>query len=155
MLTVTGILAATAIPVLRYSGAVRSSSAANQLVSHLRYAQLQAMATYRTTWVVFDVNNDSYSVWIEDPSNPGKAGRVALVDPLSRDSLEVQLDAAPWSGVRITAASFNSTAEVEYDSFGEPRDASSTALSTVGTVTLNDGSTIEVAPQTGAVEIGP
>ena len=114
--------------------------------------QRMALGSGLRTWVVVDAANNRYSLYVEDPANPGKAGRQAVVHPLDQNTNAVQFGTGPFANVSITGVDFNSTAELEYDSFGVPYDAAGAALTAVGRVTLSGGTAVEVNPVGGFVE---
>ena len=150
VVAVAVILFLVAMPTYRVDSR-RVDSAARRLQSDIRYAQQVAMSTRRHTWLVFDVSNDTYRVYIEDPASLGKANRIAVASPVDRSDLVVVFNSNEYSGVAIVSASFDSSVELEFDSIGTPMDGDSTALTSAGTVTLTGGRQVLVEPNSGAV----
>ena len=142
-------------PTLSYLDAMRSSAAASRLSSDIRYVQRLALGSGLRTWVSVDAANDRYSLFIEDAANPGKTNRVAVVNPLDLTTSAIQFGSGPYANVAISSVDFNSTAELEFDSFGAPYDANGTALSTPGTVVLSGSVAVQVHPVGGFVEAVP
>ncbi len=154
VVVILGILSiASAGPVLTYMTAVRGGAAASRLASDLRYMQRMALSSGLRTWIVFTTSSQTYQLFIEDRDNPGKANRVAVSHPADQSTSAISLNAGPFAGVTITSVNINSAAELEFDSFGQPYDAASAALTTAGQVVLSSGGTIVIQPVTGLVEI--
>ena len=155
VLAVMGILASLAIPVLGRVGQIRSATVLNRVVVHLRTMQARAMSTHRRTWVVFNATANLYQAYIEDPDTPGKANRIAAIDPLTQDALSVQLDEGFFAGVDLTAVDFNGGAEIGFDNLGVPYDIAEVALTAQGSLSFSGGDVVTVDPQTGYVATGP
>lgn len=156
LVTVIAVLAVMAVfvggPTLSHINDMRSSAAASRLASDIRYIQRLALGSGMRTWVVFDVAGNRYSLHIEDPAKPGKAGRLAVTHPLDQTTNAVQFGVGPFAGVSISQADFNSTVELEFDSFGVPYDASGSALTSSGHTLLSNNIAVEVHPVGGFVE---
>ena len=153
VIVILGIVAvAVGGPTMAYIGSIRSRAAAGRLVADIRHAQRTAMSSNLVTWVVFDAANETYSVYVEDLANPGKVGRVLMQSPLDRDTGAVQFGSGASLNVAIVSADINSTAEIEFDSFGVPYDANRAAISSAGTITLSDSVTVTIHPVSGFVE---
>ena len=155
VLIIAGVLAGTMIPVLSYFSGVRNHQAVSMLADHLRYIRDRAMASRLKTWIVLDASTENYVAYIEDSGNLGKANRIALVNPLTRENINVTLDTDVSGGVDISSVSINGGSEVEFDSFGQPYDTSSTALSSDGTITFDDGTSIKIVAVAGHIYISP
>ncbi len=108
------------------------------------------MGSSNATWVSFDTGSDLVSLYVEDPANPGKAGRVTLADPLTRGPMTLQLGT---DGVGLESAAFGATAEVQFDSLGTPHDGNGTNLASDGTVSITGGTTVRVSRETGLVSV--
>jgi prepilin-type N-terminal cleavage/methylation domain-containing protein len=156
LITVMAILGITGVVVvggtLSYLGEIRSRAAASRLTADIRYVQRTALASGLRTWVVFNIGQNSYQLFIENASNPGKANRAALVRPVDQSSAEMTFGDSAFSGVSITSANINSTTELEFDSFGAPYDGNSVALTANAVVRLSNGVTATIVPVTGFVE---
>lgn len=156
LVTVIAVLAVLAVfvggPTLSYIADMRSSAAASRLASDIRYMQRVALGSGLRTWIDFDVGADRYSLYVEDPANPGKAGRVPTVHPLDKTTNALQFGSGPFGGVSIVSADFNSTTELEFDSFGVPYDANGTVLAASGHTLLSNGIAVQVHPIGGFVE---
>ena len=156
LVTVIAILGIVALsvggPVLSSVSEVRSQAAASRLVGDIRYMQRTALSSGMRTWVVFDIPTNRYVLYIEDPANPGKGGRVLMAQPLDQTTAPVQLGTGPFANVNLTSANIHYTGELEFDSFGVPYDGNGQALSTTGTVGLSSGVTISIRPVSGLVE---
>jgi prepilin-type N-terminal cleavage/methylation domain-containing protein len=153
VIVIMGVVAlVVAAPAMSNLTSMRASAAASRLASDVRYLQRTAMASGLRTWLVVDAATERYSLYIENSASPGKAGRVGLAHPLDLTTTAVQLNSSPYNGVTITSASFNSTSELEFDSFGTPKDSNAAVLSAAGIVILSNGVAVRVHPVGGYVE---
>jgi prepilin-type N-terminal cleavage/methylation domain-containing protein len=153
VVVILGIVALTVGgPTLASINEVRSQAAASRALGDVRYAQRTALSSGLRTWIVFDLASNSYRLYIEDPANPGKAGRLPLVQPLDQTTAPVQFGAGLFANVSLTSVNINSTGELEFDSFGVPYDGNGQALTTTGTVGLSSGAVIVIRPVSGLVE---
>jgi len=149
-LVVIGILSGVAVTSLSGLAAARQDVAATRVRNALVYAQEWALGSHNNTWVAFEAASDRVTLYVEDPSNPGKANRLALDDPLTRSPMTLQLGS---DGVGIESASFGGTVEVQFDPSGSPRDADGSLLVADGTVGVTGGRTVRVTRQTGLVTV--
>lgn len=149
IVAVVGVLAVAAGPSLSGLESTRQDLHAARVQRVLRFAQLTAMSSDLDTWVAFDTSTDTVTAYVEDAENLGKANRLALSDPLTREDLILDLDA----GLGFSAVDMNATTEVRFDQDGAPYDSDGTALPADGTVTMDGGETIRVTKTTGLVTI--
>jgi type II secretory pathway pseudopilin PulG len=149
-LVLLSILSGAAVTSLSGLTSSRQNVAATRIRTALVYAQEWARGSNNDTWVVFDTSSDLVSVFVEDPSNPGKANRLALADPLTRSALTIQLG---LDGADIISADLGSTAELQFDSLGIPYDAKGSILTADGTVGVTGGLTIRITKNTGLITI--
>ncbi|MFT5052293.1 MAG: prepilin-type N-terminal cleavage/methylation domain-containing protein [Chlamydiales bacterium] len=147
---VVAILSGASVLSLSGLAATQQNVAASRVRTAMIFAQEWAMGSSNDTWVSFDLGADLVSVFVDDPSNPGKAGRLAMIDPLTRGAMTVQLGGA---GVGLEAASFGSTTEVQFDADGAPFDADGSTLSADGTVSVTGGIVLRVTRNTGLVTV--
>ncbi len=154
VMVLLGVSAVTLVPTLSRLATIRRDAAVGQLTAHIRYAQTVAMATRLRTWLVFDAAADTYLGYIENAANLGKANRIALTDPTTRAGLSVAWSSGLYGGVNLTGVSLGTGAELEFDSFGVPRDSTETDLASNGTLTFSDGATVTISAQTGHVTDG-
>jgi len=139
-------------PTLSLLDSMRSDAAAARMTSDIRYTQRLALGSGLRTWVSFDAANERYSLFVEDPANPGKAGRVAAANPLDLTTNAIQFGSGPYANVGISSVDMNATTELEFDSVGRPFDADGVALTSVGTVVLTGNVAVQVRPVGGLVE---
>ncbi|MHC4822485.1 MAG: hypothetical protein ACYTEP_00525 [Planctomycetota bacterium] len=124
--------------------------AATRVRTVLIHAQLWAMGSSNDTWVSFNTGTDLVSVYVEDPANPGKANRIALLDPLTRKAMTLQLG---LDQAGLESAVFGLTTEVQFDSLGIPYDADGNLLTTDGTVGVTGNITVRVTKNTGLITV--
>ena len=153
VMVIIGIMAVSVGgPTLAYIGDMRSSAAAARLASDVRYMQRMALGSGLRTWIVVNEPGDSYALYMEDPANPGKIGRVPVVHPLDQTTNAMQFGAGPFAGVSIDQVNLNSTSELEFDNFGVPYDGNGNALTSASQVVLSNNLAVQVHPIGGFVE---
>lgn len=153
VIAILGILAiAGGGAVLSSINSLRARAAAARLSSDIRLMQRTAMASGLRTWVLFNTGANNYSLYLENPASPGKAGRQAFTHPFSQDNGAIQFGSGPFVNVSLTNVNVNSTSEIEFDNFGMPFDGSGNALTSSGQITLSNGVTITLYPVSGFVE---
>jgi len=150
MMVVVGILSGIAATSLSGLSTSRQDVAVTRLRSALIHAQLWAQGSGKPTWMVFDAANDRATLFREDPNQPGKANRMAMLDPLTRAPMVLQLG---LDGAGITSVSFGATNEVHFDALGLPHDANGTPLTADGLVGITGGNTVRVTRNTGLVSV--
>lgn len=150
VIVIVGVLAALAVPRFNAFSSAKLSSAANKLVSDLRYVQQLAVSRHTTYRVYFDTSLDRYEV--RDVSDNSLAK-----DPFSRQDFIVSFRTDPqFSGVDINTASFGSTAGLLFNWEGVPQNNNSVNLTGEGNVQLRLGGesrTVYVRPGTGTLRV--
>ena len=151
VITLVAILAWLAFPSLGALGEMRLDAAARRVASDIRYAQNRAIGSRSVHGVRFDVSANRYIVYA------GNSGD-AIVNPANRgQNLVVSFAALTETrGVTIESASFGTTPGVTFDYYGVPRDSAGVDLAAAGRVVLlyqGQRDTVQVAPQTGAVQV--
>lgn len=144
VLVVLGLLASVAFQSLHIADE-REGLAAERLSADLRYAQSWAMMSRNRTWVVFDTGANRYSLYMENPASPGKAGRVLMTDPLAQAAFQVTFGDEETGGVALASPDFGGKTEVEFDPKGLAYDGDGIALASDGTV-LAGKRTVTVSP---------
>ncbi len=156
LVTVMVILAVVALvvggPTFSYLNGMRAGAAGSRLASDIRFMQRLSLGSGLRTWVVVDDAGDEYSLYMEDPDNPGEANRQPVIHPLDQTTSAVQFGSGPFANVSITNVDINATSELEFDSFGVPYDGSGSALTAVAEVVLSDGVAVRIHPVGGLVE---
>jgi prepilin-type N-terminal cleavage/methylation domain-containing protein len=146
VIVIVSILAVTAAPVVSSLAGVRRSVAARHLLRDLAFARQYAVATGTGTWVVIDAP-DRWSVLVEDPSSPGRAGAGPMSD--SGRPMVVELGVNDYAGVQIDSAVFDAGAEIGFDYLGRPLTGDDEFLVAQGVVTLTGDRRVLVEPVTG------
>lgn len=146
-----GVTAAVAVPSLEGLTEARENIAVARIRSLLVHAQETAMHSNTDTWVCFKASIDSVSVFVEDPADPGFAGRVPLPDPLTRKAMVLDLSD---SGASLVTALGRPTAELRFDQMGAPRNKSGQVLLTSDArIIMSGGSLIRVTKNTGLITV--
>ncbi len=110
----------------------------DKIKDDLRYIYEYAISRHDTTWMVVDMANNSYGIYVgSSPTN-----RQLLEDPSSNSTGIYDFD-TELSGVIITSVDFGGSNEFFYDWWGTP--------SSGGTIVLNNTKIIKVTDQTGYV----
>lgn len=153
VIAIVGIIAAAVgTPTLAYVNTVRSRAASSRIATDIRFMQRLAISSGLRTWVLYSTSSNNYRLYVEDPANPGEAGRQAVTHPFDQSTSPIQFGSGPFANISISSVSINSTSELEFDSFGVPYDGNSAKLTANGTITLTNGVTITVYPESGFVE---
>lgn len=153
VMVILGVVAvAVGTPTLAYMGSVRSRAASSRITTDIRFMQRLALSSGLRTWVVLSTASNNYRLYVEDPANPGEAGRQAVMHPFDQSTAAIQFGSGAYQNVLISSVNINSTSEIEFDSFGAPYDGAGVKLTTNGTIGLSNGVTITLYPQTGFVE---
>lgn len=144
VVAVLGILGAVVVPNMLTAGSMGVQAAARIIVADMLYAQNDAIAAQATRKVVFDTDNNRYTLMDENDDAlsvswiAGKANNY-IVD-FSKDQR--------FQGVTITDAVFNGSTTLEYNDLGGPVNG--------GTVIIKfnkDSYRINVAAFTGRVTV--
>ena len=115
------------------------------IVSDLRYAQSQAIATRNRYGIVFNAAAETYTVFAGDPSTPA-ADFFKRGEPMIRST----------GGVDLVGADFDGSNTVEFDAMGTPYNGAGGELAAAGEIVLNlsgQQDTIAVHPLTGKIEM--
>lgn len=149
VMLLTAILAAAVTPAVSGTAASRQMAAGRQVQRDLTWARQRAMGTGTTHWVVFSISAQTYSVLMENPASPGRAGAATVTDPATGGAMVQRLNSQPYDGVSITGAGFGGGVEVGFDRLGRPIATSGSGLTSNGTVTLTGGQTVTVQAGSG------
>jgi len=151
VIVIIAVMAAAAVPSLSNLPDTRSAMASKQLLRDMTYACQRAVATGAPTWIVFDTTAQTWSLFVENLSNPGRANATALPDAASGRSFVQTLNAGSLVGVELTSVNFDANNEVGFNWLGKPLNITESQLAATGTVVLTGGHTISVVPETGHV----
>jgi prepilin-type N-terminal cleavage/methylation domain-containing protein len=154
---IISVLAVASAPFFVNTPRQRLSVARHELATHLKLAREMAVSTQRTTWVEFDTDLDRYTVYIENPTTPGRSNRLYATHPAEGGQFVVELGTGA-SPIRIASASFGGRAEVEFLGSGAPANGQGVQLTSSGTVQLASGDAtqeVSVVPGTGYVRETP
>lgn len=153
VIAILGIMAVSVGgPTLSGIQDIRTRTAAARLLTDIRYVQRLALSSGQRSWVLLDAASDSYTLYIEDASNLGKANRIGVEHPYDQSTNAIQFGSGVFAGVGISAVNINATSEIEFDNFGVPYDANGAALTATGSISLTSGVTITVHPVSGFAE---
>lgn len=152
VIVILATISVMAAPAITNMQSTRARMAARLVLHDLSFARQYAMATGRTTWVVFDTSGaGTWSILVEDPSNPGRVNATALSDPATGVSHEQDLNNDAFQGVTITNVSFDSGDEIGFDWMGRPKNSAESDLAASGSVTFDTVETVSVSRVTGYV----
>ncbi|MCE9590972.1 MAG: GspH/FimT family pseudopilin [Planctomycetes bacterium] len=148
VVAIIGIAGAVIVPQMLKAGTLQIQAAGRMIISDLLIAQNEAVAKQAPRRVVFDVNANRYSI------TDGNGNAIPALwrtggDNSANYAVDLTQDGR-FNGVRLSKASFNNTASIQFDALGGPDNG--------GTVELTSGNThyrITVAPFTGRVTIVP
>lgn len=149
VLILVGIVSAVAVPALNRLSRTGAAAAAAEVAADLNFARARAMATGSTSWVVFDVSGDAYSVLAEPQASPGRANAVTVINPGTGAAMVRRLNRNEFAGVDLLTASFTGDAEVGFDRLGRPVRSTGVFHDVQGLVTLTEGWQVTVEARTG------
>ena len=140
---------------------VKLNGAGEKLLSDIRYAKRLAMTNHRIYGILFDVSENSYTVYDygEPPLDPEEEPS-AVEDPYrpGNDLIVDYDEEGYYNGIEIISAVFGETNELRFDSFGVPYGApdndNDNKLDANGSVELRyrgNDFIITVIPRTGKV----
>jgi Tfp pilus assembly protein FimT len=152
-MVVVGILSATAVVSLSSTTGNRATMAAKQLQQDMTFARQRAVATGTRSWVEFNTVTHTWTVRVEDPGSPGRAGATVLTDPATGTDFAQALDVNQFVGVQTTAVNFDAEDWIGFDWLGRPLDKTgeATPLTADGAVTITGGHQVTVEKDTGHI----
>lgn len=154
VVVVLGVLSVTAAVSMNGTGAARARAAAHFVARDLSFAREWALATGTTTWVVFSVGTNSYSVLAENPAAPGRAGALTITDPATGQAFVSRLNDPALAGVGLSAVSIPGGGnDLGFDWMGRPMNAAGTRATTHATITLSQSQTVTVTAGAGVVGV--
>ncbi|MCZ6835906.1 MAG: prepilin-type N-terminal cleavage/methylation domain-containing protein [Planctomycetota bacterium] len=151
VMVILGILAAAALPAMDSMEQNRRVIATKVLLHGLTFARQHAVATGLRTWVVFDVDAETWSVLAENPLLPGRSNAIAMNDSGTGRAFVERLDGGEFKSVNLISANFDGQAEIGFDWMGRPINASEIDLASQGEVVLSGNHRITVEVETGHV----
>lgn len=137
------------VPSMSDLTASRQAGATSRVLHDLHAARQRAMARGTRLWVVFDVDNDRYDVYVEPVGQLGRANRVPLTDPATGNTVGLQLNDWPYAGSGIESVDIGGGVEVGFDYLGRALDAGEQMLVQDGTISLTGGHTLTIAAGSG------
>lgn len=153
VLVVIGTVSAVSVVSLASLGDTRDASAARRLLHDLSYAREIALSTGSRTWVKFNPGEQTYSLFAETTTTPGRGGSKELYDPATGFAYVQHLNRGEFKGVTMTAVNFDGQLYLGFDWMGAPLASSELSLAAAGTVTLSGGHGVSVEPQSGTITI--
>ena len=147
ILTVMVLMSALAVLIIpnMYNSylSIATTSAVNQVVRDIKYAEEYALAKRDTVWVEFDVPGNRYSIYHGD-----KVVDKALLENTHGDgNFVIQLGEGEYQKISLSSADFDGSPNLIVDKFGIP------ILTNNGTVVINSTFTITVAAGIGTVTL--
>ncbi|MEM9348587.1 MAG: GspH/FimT family pseudopilin [Planctomycetota bacterium] len=147
--TIMGLAAAVVVPNMMQGGTLGVQAGARMIIADLLFAQNEAMAQQSTRRVVFNADQNSYTVekydngaWVLEYNPSAGMGS-------NQQNYEVDFDKdSRFTGIDIVSVDFNGGSTIEFDDLGNP--------SSGGTIRLRfEDHTYEitVAPFTGRVTV--
>jgi Tfp pilus assembly protein FimT len=152
-MVVVGIISATAVVSLSSTTGNRATMAAKQLQRDMTFARQRAVATGTRSWVEFNTVSQTWTVRVEDPASPGRAGATILTDPATSTDFVQTLNANQFISVQLTSVDFDGDDWIGFDWLGRPVDKTGevTPLTADGSAVLTGGHKVTVEKDTGHV----
>lgn len=143
------VLAALAVPSMNALGPQRRAAGARQVLRDLTFARDRATTTGITHWVSFSASANTYSLLVENPASPGRAGAATITDPATQAPFLQRLNINDLVTCTLSSVSFDSTVEVSFDRLGRPGSSSGSLLAADGIVNLSGSWRITVSQGSG------
>ncbi len=135
VVTILGIAGALVAPSMGQVGVLRIQAAVRSVVSDITFAQMDALGYQEQRAIVFDVENNSYTLVQVNGTTIDPDGD-ALYDPKGPEQrYRVSLNKEMYGGTVIRSASFDGNQTLIFDEVGGP-------VSTPGSSTLSDGGSV-------------
>lgn len=148
VIMLVALLTVLAVPTVNAIAVTRTAAAQHLIQRDLSFARERAVATGRTTWVVFNLSTNTYRVLEEPDGAPGRANAAAIIDAASGREFVTRVDEV-FPSVSIVSVAFDQGTEVGFDWRGVPLSSEGAGLSAPGVVTISGGRTITVHPGSG------
>lgn len=150
VIAILGIMSVTAVVAISGTDAARARAAGSALARDLTFARDRAISTGTTSWVVFSVATNSYSVLAENPASPGRAGAIAITDPATGQSFVARFGQRESAGVSIQSVSIPGGGnDLGFNWLGRPSNSAGTLLTSNATITLTNAVTVTVSGGVG------
>jgi prepilin-type N-terminal cleavage/methylation domain-containing protein len=158
VIAILGISSALVIPTMGDAGVLRIHSAVRTLVADITFAQTDALAYQRRRAVIFDEEENTYTIAEVVVSSGGEVTYIPLFfSGGPGGDYVIDFDSNGFDGARMRLPSFDGDAVLVFDEIGAPvADAASDEAATLGTVYIDsDRATfrIDIAPYTGQVRV--
>lgn len=157
--TILGIMGVLVIPSLDQTGILKTHAAVRTVISDLTYAQSDALAYQEGRAILFDEDDNSYTLIgvVGSTIDPDTDALFNARGPNQR--YVVSLDDSRYGGAHFENIDFNNGSLLVFDELGGPVAApSSTELSTGGSVDIvgGDGTRyrLTVSAFTGRIRVG-
>lgn len=147
------IMAAAAVPAVSRAAEQRAAAGVELVARDILYARDSASSSGLGTWLAFDTAQQRYTVYRENRTNLGRAGRQVAADPATGLDFIVRFGVGDLSGLTLTAFSAGTGSEIGFDWQGRPKNQNEAALSSNAVVGLSNGRQIVIDAASGAVSI--
>ena len=155
-IVVMGISSAIVIPSIGDAGVLRIQASVRTLVSDITFAQTDALAYQQRRAILFDVDQNSYTVADVQVTSGGNVAYEPLyMHNGPGEQYIVDFDTAGFDGATLASPDFDGNAILHFDELGGPvADGASDTAAGIGTIYIDsDLATfkINVTPFTGQV----
>lgn len=158
VILILGIAAALVIPHTGQAQVLRIHAAVRTLVSDITYAQTDALAYQKRRAVIFDTDENTYTIAEVTVSSGGDVTYTPLFlagGPNAGHTID--FDSGQFDGARLRAADFDGDPILIFDEIGAPvLEAATDASAGLGTVYIEGPMSIfkiDVLPYTGQVRV--
>lgn len=158
VILIMGIAGALVIPQTSQAHVLRIHAAVRTLVADISYAQTDALAYQQRRAVIFDAEENTYTVAEVTVSSGGDVTYTPLflAGGPNGDHI-VDFDSRSFDGAALRAADFDGNSVLIFDEIGAPvLDAATDASAGLGTIYIEGSMSvfkIEVLPYTGQVRV--
>ena len=151
VIVITSILAGVAVQSFQHIETTQLGIATREVKRDLSYVRQRAIARGAATWIVFDIDDNSYMLFEEDVSNPGFEYRMKIEDPISGLPYTRRFGVGDFKSVKLTLADFDGTEVIGFDWLGRSIAKDNSILASNGIMQLNGTHQIQVEANTGHI----
>lgn len=151
LIAILAILSVSAVPVLRTHADARLAAAFQRVRADINFARQYSVSTGTRTWVLFDIESEQLSLFVENPGIVGRAGRQPMASPDIGGTWVLRLGVGEFRGSAFETVDFADGVEVGFDFLGRPLIGDDEVMTVNGTVTLAGGYVLTIEGGTGYV----
>ncbi len=149
------ILSGAAVPAISRIADSQQRAAETRILRDLNFVRQRAVARGYRTWVIFNIDSDTYQLYEENESHFGRTNRIPIQSPITGQDMTVDFSRDDYGNSDITSVSLSGGSEIGFDFMGRSLDHTEALMDATGTIVINSTTTIEIIPRTGYIRFAP